>query len=72
MRRNLVQNGSKNESTADGRTSDSGTTTKTCAYCGAAINTNEWYPVTTGSDEDGNLQIYSFCGESCRNEWCDE
>ena len=46
-----------------------GTPETTCEYCGAVIETSEWYPVTTERDEDGELQFYSFCSERCQVAW---
>lgn len=43
-----------------------------CENCGQAIDTSEWYPVTTHRDDEGSLQILSFCSESCRSDWLAE
>lgn len=45
---------------------------KTCAYCGAVIDTSDWYPVTKEQDSDGSLQFYSFCSERCQDAWLTE
>lgn len=42
---------------------------KTCANCGAEIDTTEWHPLVTRTDGDGTFHVYAFCDESCRNEW---
>lgn len=42
---------------------------KQCAHCGEEITTDEWYPVATERDDDGEIEIYDFCCESCRAAW---
>lgn len=44
---------------------------KTCANCGAEIDTREWHPLATRTNDDGNLRVYAFCEEDCRDEWAD-
>ena len=45
---------------------------KNCEYCGTAIDTSDWYPVTKDRDSDGSLQFYFFCSEACQDAWLDE
>lgn len=45
---------------------------KVCEYCGTAIDTSDWYPVTKERDSTGSLQFYSFCSEDCQNAWLKE
>lgn len=45
---------------------------KICEYCGAMIDTSDWYPVTKERDSDESLQIYSFCSEDCQEAWSEE
>lgn len=40
-----------------------------CATCGAPFEQDERYPVRTDTDEDGRVQVYSFCDEDCLEEW---
>lgn len=40
-----------------------------CDYCDGPIATDEWHPVVTRRDDDGNVEIYAFCDESCRKRW---
>lgn len=40
-----------------------------CAACGATIPADEWCPVVTDTDADGNLVIRSFCDRECKNAW---
>lgn len=42
---------------------------KTCANCGADVDTKKWHPLATRTDADGNLHVYAFCSEECRNEY---
>lgn len=42
-----------------------------CAYCGDRFDRDVWYPVVTRRDEAGELQVYSFCDESCQAAWDD-
>lgn len=42
---------------------------RSCANCGDRLQLNEWCPVVTRTDGDGNLQLYSFCDEECMAAW---
>lgn len=42
---------------------------KTCANCRARLDTEEWHPVVTRTDETGELRLYTFCDEECEAEW---
>lgn len=44
---------------------------KTCANCGKQIDTSEWHPLVTRTDDDGTFRVYAFCSEKCRDEWTD-
>ena len=44
-------------------------TVELCATCGDAIDTSEWHPVATVTDADGDVRIYPFCDEACRDAW---
>lgn len=44
---------------------------KICANCRKQIDTKEWHPVLTRTDDDGNFWVYAFCDEECRDEWLD-
>lgn len=43
-----------------------------CEHCGAAIDTSDWYPVTSERDADGSVRLYDFCSEACQAAWRDE
>lgn len=43
-----------------------------CEYCGSAIDTSEWYPVSKQRDSDGTLELLPFCSEDCQQEWQSE
>ena len=45
---------------------------KWCDYCGGPVATDEWYPAATRRDDDGNVEIYGFCDEECRQRWQSE
>lgn len=60
------------EDSASRSNTQSDTPDKTCVYCGAVIDTNDWYPVTKRRDSDGSLQFYAFCSEDCQAAWLDE
>lgn len=43
---------------------------KICANCGKQIDTMEWHPVVTRTDDDdGRFRVYAFCDEDCRDKW---
>lgn len=60
-----------NESTASSN-GQRGDRREVCEYCGAPIDTNDWYPVTNRRDSDGTVKLYAFCSEACQDSWCDE
>lgn len=41
----------------------------TCATCGAPVDTDEWHPAATTVDDEGDVQILSFCDRDCRDRW---
>ena len=45
---------------------------KRCDYCGGAIDTSDWYPVTKGRADDGSLTFYYFDSPTCQEAWLDE
>jgi len=50
-------------------TGDDSESTELCAQCGVSIDTSEWHPVVADDGADGELQLYPFCDETCRDEW---
>lgn len=40
-----------------------------CEHCGTGIDTDEWYPVETETDDHGTLVFHPFCSERCRSAW---
>lgn len=40
-----------------------------CHYCGSPIDTAEWYPIVTTTDEGGKVELYPFCDNRCRDTW---
>lgn len=45
---------------------------KTCAHCGTQIDTTEWHPLVTRTDDDGTFRVRAFCDDGCRDEWADD
>lgn len=45
---------------------------KICTNCGSSIDTKEWHPLETRTDDDGNFEVYAFCDDECRDEWLDD
>lgn len=60
------------EPPSSGGDDGSDTPTERCEYCGKAVETGEWYPVTKERDADGSLRLYSFCSEECQEKWREE
>ena len=42
-----------------------------CAICGATLPKHEWCPTITDTDAEGNLVIWAFCDQDCKNAWTD-
>lgn len=61
----------EDERDAPDETDSPATANQTCAFCGALIDTAEWYPVEKERD-GGDLRLYSFCSEDCRSAWLDD
>ncbi|WP_168216223.1 DUF7576 family protein [Halorussus halobius] len=40
-----------------------------CSHCGRPIPSDEWHPVATVRDGDGEFEIHDFCGSDCRAAW---
>ena len=40
-----------------------------CAYCGSPLEEGVSHPVHVERDEDGGIQLYSFCDEECKENW---
>lgn len=40
-----------------------------CAYCGTPFEVGVRYPVSVCEDEDGSIEIFSFCDETCQQSW---
>lgn len=45
---------------------------KSCANCGTQIDTTEWHPLVTRTDDDGSFRVFAFCDGDCRDEWADD
>lgn len=54
---------------ADTYTPDRANRPKTCANCGATIDTKEWHPLMTETDGDDTFRLYAFCDRDCQEEW---
>lgn len=46
--------------------------TEICTYCESEIDDSEWHPVRAVRDDEGELEILTFCEEECVKEWNDE
>lgn len=55
----------------DEAAAESQSTVELCAACGDAIDTSEWHPVATDT-VDGEVRIYPFCDDDCRDAWNDD
>ncbi|MFC7138746.1 hypothetical protein ACFQMA_02705 [Halosimplex aquaticum] len=55
-----------------GDSSQSAARHRSCEYCGAEIDTSEWYPVLQRRGSDGEPEFYPFCSEDCQESWRDE
>lgn len=42
-----------------------------CDWCETAFELDVSYPVITCEDDCGDLQLYSFCDDTCRRSWED-
>lgn len=40
-----------------------------CATCGDVVEDSEWHPVTTQTDETGEVVVYLFCSTACQTQW---
>lgn len=46
-----------------------GDSVQICATCGAVVEDSEWHPVATRVTETGEVVIYLFCSDACKNQW---
>ncbi|UPV99622.1 hypothetical protein M0R88_13995 [Halorussus gelatinilyticus] len=56
----------------DSRATESDAMNERCTYCDGRIPAEEWHPVATVRDDDGDVEIYAFCSEPCRTSWRSE
>lgn len=42
---------------------------RTCAHCGDQLNEDDWHPVVTETQENGETVLRSFCDEECKTAW---
>lgn len=40
-----------------------------CVECGVPVPVEEWHPVATVRDDDGDVLIRDFCSEQCLSAW---
>lgn len=42
---------------------------ESCSHCGVPFRSDVRYPVTVRKDDEGDLQIHSFCDSDCQEAW---
>jgi hypothetical protein len=42
-----------------------------CAECGVPFKPEQSYPAAAERDDDGSLQVHSFCDDDCLAAWQD-
>lgn len=55
-----------------GRPTEGDAMSDRCTNCDGRIPAEEWHPVATVRDDDGEIEIYAFCSESCQTAWQSE
>ena len=40
-----------------------------CWYCDDSVPTDEWHPVVTVRNDDGEVEVLPFCNDECRSGW---
>ena len=40
-----------------------------CKHCGERVETSEWYPIETVTEDDDTVVLWHFCTEECRVEY---
>jgi hypothetical protein len=40
-----------------------------CAHCDGSITAENWHPVTTVRDDEGEVEVHAFCCADCRAAW---
>jgi len=53
----------------NGPRSEHESVSRQCSHCGDDVPAEEWHPVATARDDDGDVEIYAFCNEACRSAW---
>ncbi|WP_372910778.1 hypothetical protein [Salinigranum sp.] len=43
-----------------------------CDHCGTALEEEVRYPTATVSEDDGDVSIFTFCDEACKEGWLDD
>lgn len=42
---------------------------QTCANCGSSIIVGKKHPVYTDESVDGDVALYTFCNDGCKDAW---
>lgn len=42
-----------------------------CDHCGEPFERDTTYPVLTTADDEGSMELYSFCDDECLSAWHD-
>lgn len=48
---------------------NAGNLLRTCAHCGGPLGDDDWHPVVSESQENGEPVLRSFCDEACKTAW---
>ena len=43
----------------------------TCDFCDEPFEQDTTYPVLTTADDEGSMELYSFCDDECLSAWHD-
>lgn len=66
-----MKSGDEEQPAAVVRTGRGPDTADTCDVCGTPIESEEWHPIASEWDMDGEFCLYLFCSEECRDAWDD-
>lgn len=42
---------------------------RTCVHCGDQLSEDDWHPVVTEAQENGETVLRSFCDVECKTAW---
>lgn len=57
------------QNSTDDRKSGQDCMSQQCSHCDDSVPAEDWHPVATVRNDEGEIEIHLFCSETCRSAW---